>query len=199
MNWRRIWIILGIVVGAGLLAYLLQDVVDLLIIVPLAYFLWALKLWYLSLPQTMWWGVLIVLVLIIFGASLLPEIKPRKKLEIYQRAERGRVEALAAALAKTGKGTYFKWLVANVLGKLTYQMLVQREHGKPRPVFAPLEGDGFHPSQNVQAYLEKGLHGTFADVPNTKWNYLSTPPKTALDHDVADVVNFLESTNSKTF
>jgi len=105
----------------------------------------------------------------------------------------GQIESLADWLHNTKRGMYFKWLVANRLGKLAFQILLQREHGKPRSVFAPLKGDGWEPSVEVQEYLERGLHGSFADYPNGNRKYFAPPEKSSLDHDVVEVVEFLES------
>jgi len=152
-----------------------------------------LGLLYLSLHQAFWWVAVILVVLIILGRSLLPEIKFVKKHIPLTRHERGSVEELAVAMQKSNQGIYFKWLVANRLGRLAYQILLQREHGKPRSVFAPLVGDGWESTNEVQQYLEKGLHGSFAEFPNSHWNYFAPPEKTPLDQNVTEVIEFLET------
>jgi len=193
MNWKRGLAILGVIAGAALLAFPLRGAVNQLIVIPLAYVLWALQLVYLSLPQVLWWIGIVVVVLIILGKSLLPDEKTKKKIVPIEKAERGRVESLAASIQRSNRGIYFKWVVANFLGKLAFQILRQREHGKPRSVFAPLVGDGWEPTPEVQAYLEKGLHGSFTEFPNSHWNFLKPPVPTALDHELEEVVEFLES------
>jgi len=55
MKWRRRLAILGVIVIAALLAFLLRDVVNQLILVPIAYLLWLLDLVYLSMNQSVWW------------------------------------------------------------------------------------------------------------------------------------------------
>ena len=190
--WRRWLAIVGVIVIAGLLAFPLREVVNQLVLVPIAYLLWLLDLLYLSMNQAVWWVLAILVVLVIIGQSLLPDVQPVKKLVPLAKRERGNVEGLALAMHKSQKGTYFKWLVANRLGRLAYQILLQREHGKPRSVFAPLIGEGWEAEPDVQQYLEKGLHGSFADFPNPYWFNFAAPEKTALDHDVADVIEFLE-------
>jgi hypothetical protein len=102
------------------------------------------------------------------------------------------VEGLAIWLRRAEKGIYFKWLVANRLGKLAYQMLVHRENGRPRSVFAPLLGNDWAPSKELQQYLETGLHGSFADFPSTAGRF-TTPQHTPLDLNVLEAVDFLES------
>jgi hypothetical protein len=190
---RQRWLpMLGVIVIAALLAFPLRAVVNQLVLVPIAYLLFLLKLLYVSLDQAVWWIAAVFVVLLILGQSLLPDLKPVKKLISFAKHERGNVETLALALDKSKKGTYFKWLIANRLGRLAYEILLQREHGKPRSVFAPLTSEGWEASPEVQQYLEKGLHGSFADFPNSRWGSFSPPEKTPLDHDVAEVVEFLE-------
>ena len=192
MKWRRWLVVAGILAGAALLAFPLRGAVNRLIVIPLAYLLYALQLLYLSLPQLIWWIALVFVVLIVLGSSLLIETKLPKRLIKPERFERGRVENLASAMKKSHKGTYFKWLVANVLGRLAYQILVQRDHGRPRSSFAPLEGDGWDPSSEVREYLEQGLHSSFTELPGYSWRRAIRPEPTVLDHDVAEVVEFLE-------
>lgn len=193
MNWRQIGILGGVLLVAGLLAFPLREVVNQVLVVPLAYIWWLLGLLYRSFDQVWVWFAVALILIVTLLQSLWPDFKPSRPEVPYFRAERGRVEALAAALKRTKKGIYFKWLVANRLGKLAYQILLQREHGKPRSVFAPLVGEGWDPEPEVQGYLEKGLHGSFAEFPNSYWTAFAPPQKTPLDHDVHAVVEFLES------
>lgn len=192
-NLRRGLLLAGVAVIVILLAFPMREVANRMILLPLAYLLWLLNLLYISLDQSIWWIVLAVVLLFILAFSLLPEIKPNKKLIPYHRNEKGRVEVLAHALRRSNRGIYFKWLVANRLGKLAFQLLIQRDHGKPRTVFEPLTGEGWNPTPETQLYLEKGLRGSFAEFPGSQWNYFAPPEKTPLDHDVHAVVSFLES------
>jgi hypothetical protein len=190
---RRWLAVAGLIVIAGLLAFSLRDVVNQLILVPIAYLLWLLKLLYLSMNQTVWWFAAVFVALVIIGQSLIPEIKPTRRMISLVKHERGNVESLALGLQRSKTGIYFKWLVANRLGKLAYQILLQREHGKPRSIFAPLTSEGWEAPTEIQAYLEKGLHGSFAEYPNSRWGSFAKPEKTPLDHNVADVIEFLEA------
>lgn len=190
---RRWLIVIGVVVIAALLAFPLRGVVHELIVVPLSYLLWLLGLLYLSLPQMLWWVGVTLLVLVLLGKSLLIEIKPARRTIPISKIDRGKVESLAAAMQKSRRGVYFKWLVANRLGKLAHQILRQRENGKERSVFAPLVGEGWEPETGLRQYLEKGLHGSFADFPNSGYRYFVRPPKTPLDYDVNEVIEFLEA------
>ena len=193
MKWGRWLAVGGVVLIAALLAFPLRGIVNELIVVPVAYIFWLLGLLYLSTHQVIWWIVILLAVLFILGKSLLPELKLPRKSVTSTRQERGKVESLATSLKKSNKGIYFKWLVANRLGKLTHEILLQRGNGRPRSVFAPLTGDGLEPTPEMQQYLEKGLHGSFSEFPNTGNRYFAPSSKTSLDHDVAEVIEFLES------
>ena len=196
MTRRRLLASVGILLIAALLAFPLREVVYLLVVIPLAYLGWILKLFYLSVSQGIWWILVVAIILFMIGRSLLPDIQFGRKSILYQKTERGNVEALAVALAKRSRGIYFKWLVANRLGKLAYQILLMHEQGKPRSVFAPLTAVGWDATPEIQEYLEKGLRGSFAEFPNPAWGTFAQPAKTPLDHDVKEVVEFLESRQS---
>lgn len=188
---RRLLIVIGLVLITGLSAYLLRGAIYRLIVIPSAFIAWNLNIWYRSLSQDIWWWIIVVLVLFILSYSLTPQIRLPQREEAKADPPQGQVESLALALQKAERGIYFKWLVANRLGKLAYQMLIQREHGRPRSLLAPLVGPDWQPTQELQTYLETGLHGSFTDFPQEK--RLGPPPKTPLDLDVREAVEFLEA------
>ncbi len=194
MNWRRVLIAAAAVGLTLILAFPLRDIVYQLLIVPLAYMLWVLGLVYHSFDQGIWWIILIVVVVLVLLRSMLPEREPVRKPASYKKVGRGPVEALAASLRRVEQGIYFKWLIANRLGKLAHQILAQRSYGKPRSVFEPLAAEDWNPEPAIQQYLERGLHGSFADYPNKRFRFYAPPEKTPLDLDVHQVVAFLEST-----
>jgi len=189
---RRLMLVLGLLIIAALLALLLRDIVYEVIILPVAFIGWQLGLWYRSLAQSLWWLLIVVLVLFLLGSSLLPQEKPARRKQTTSKPKRGQVEQLSVEMGRVQGGIYFKWLVANRLGKLAYQILLQRENGRPRSVFSPLVADGWEPSQDLQTYLETGLHGSFSDFPNSKRPF-AAPEQTPLDYDVTKAVEFLES------
>lgn len=190
---KRRWAALaGIVLIAALLAFPLRETIHETIVVPTAYVLWMLSLLYRSFSQGIWWVILVVLVLFLIGRSLIPSFQPPGKVVTRPKEARGQVEDLARWLGRASEGTYFKWLVANRLGKLAYQILLQRGNGKPRSVFQPLTGTDWQPSPDVQTYLQSGLQRSFADFPNPR-KLLAPRAKTSLDLDVAEAIDFLES------
>lgn len=191
LRMRRRLALLGILLVAGLLAFPLRGMIYDAVVVPAAFIAWNLALFYRYFSQGIWWGVVVVVVLFILAFSLLPRSTFRRTAKAKPRFLRGQVEELATALDKAERGIYFKWLVANRLGKLAHHILLQRETGRPRRLSEPLAGADWAPSPEVQRYLETGLHGSFADFP-----YVRRPgargQKTPLDLDVSSAVAFLE-------
>lgn len=192
MRIPRWLLMLGVIVIAALLAFPLRDTIYETVVIPLAFVAWELGLLYRSLSQAIWWWVIVGVVLLMLTISLLPQWKPTRKEEQKSKPKHGQVEDLAIWLGRAKSGTYFKWLIANRLGKLAYQILQHREAGRPRSVFAPLLGTDWEPPKELRTYLETGLHGSFSDFPTSR-RPLAVPPKTPLDYEVQEAVAFLES------
>jgi len=188
---QRLLIVLGALIAAALLAFPLRDTIYKTVVIPIAFIAWNLDLLYRSFSQGIWWWLIIFLVFFILAFSLVPPPTFRRRDPPRPRPPQGQVEGFAIWMRKAEKGIYFKWLVANRLGKLAYQILLHRENGRPRSVFAPLLGKDWEPGRELRQYLETGLHGSFADFPNT--GRLSARQHTPLDLRVTEAVAFLES------
>jgi len=192
MTTRRWLILIGALVIAGILAFPLRETIYEMVVIPAAFIAWNIGLLYRSLSQGIWWWVVIFMVLFMLVFSLMPQPRFRRWIETRSKPQLGQVESLAGWLRRAEQGIYFKWLVANRLGKLAYQILLHRESGRPRSVFAPLIGTDWEPTKELQNYLETGLHGSFVTFSNVKRSSGSRQ-KTHLDLDVAKVIEFLES------
>jgi hypothetical protein len=189
---QRLLIMIGALIIAGLLAFPLREAIYESVVIPLAFIGWNLDLLYRSLSQQIWWWGVVFIVLFMLVYSLVPRPQFRRRAEAKSKPQLGQVETLAVWLGRAERGIYFKWLIANRLGKLGYQILLHRESGRPRSVFAPLVGDDWEPAKELQIYLEIGLHGSFVEFPNVK-RLFGAPQKTPLDYDIAEAVEFLES------
>jgi hypothetical protein len=185
-------IVAAIAVIAAILAFPMRETIVNTVVIPAAFIGWQLGILYRSLPQIAWWWLIIVVIFFMLLYSAMPKIQPVRREQAKPQPRRGQVEDLSVWLGRMKSGVYFKWLVANRLGKLAYQVLVQRESGRPRTVFQPLVGQDWQPTRELQDYLETGLHGSFSDYPNSKVP-LSTQPKTPLDYDVRSAIEFLET------
>ena len=188
---RRGLILIAALMIAALLAFPLRETIYQAVVIPVAYIVWNLNLVYQTFSQGVWWWVIAFIVFFMIAFSLMPRSQIRPRSGPQPKPPQGQVESLSVWLRRAKSGIYFKWLVANRLGKLAYQILLHRESGRPRSVFAPLVGADWEPTSDLQKYLETGLHGSFADFPNR--GRFSAPQATPLDLDVAEAVDFLES------
>ncbi len=191
MRRRYLWVGAAVLALALVLAFPLRDVIQRTVIVPLAYFFWSLGLFYKAMPQLVWWTLAVLVVLILVVGSLSPGVEFASRIPPKSKLPQGQVEGLAEWMRKARRGVYFKWLVANRLGKLAYAMLVQRDGNPSRSVFAPLVGADWRPPAQLQKYLETGLHGSFADYPES--GPISAASASPLDLEIGEVVEFLES------
>lgn len=190
---RRHWILSGVVIGlALLLAFPLRPFMERTFVTPISYALWLLGLFYNTAPQVIWWGVGIILVALIALGTIMPEDRAVHSRPPESKPIQGPVEGLSIWIKKTEGGIYYKWLVAHRLGKLAFRMLVQREGGKARSIFAPLTGADWQPDDALRNYLEIGLHGSFADYPGSS-NPLKPARRTPLDLEIRQAVEFLEA------
>ncbi len=171
-------------------AFALRDTIYEMVIVPLAYLWWLIGLYYQLVPQLLLWVALIFLILFTAVRTLLMEIPLGKRTIAVRKAPQGPVESLSHLLDKRRRGIYYKWLIANRLGKVARELLDQREGQRVTMGFSRLTGRDWDPPKDVGAYLESGLNGSFADYPYSRW---SRPQPTPLDEHPQQVVEYLES------
>jgi hypothetical protein len=173
--------------AAAVMAYLLRDAIEQLVIRPLAFFWWELMLFYHAIPQQLFWIVLLAGMLLVFSTSLL-----RSRRGFTHRRKvlpaKGPVEALASWIEHGRRGVYFNWRIAKLLGSVAAYMLDYQERRLPG---RKLVARDWNPPDEVGRYLDAGLNTTFADYPYRGW--FSPPPSTPFDIDLEKVVKFMES------
>lgn len=192
MKIPRWLLVIAALLVAALLAVRLSGVVYAMLVLPASYLLWLLKLLYLAMPGSIWWTVLVLVLLFILALSLVPDGIRMPGKEPVRKASMGSVETLSLWMEKSRSGIYYKWLVANRLGKIAYRLLEGHARRNNRLASDRLAGPGWTPDPRVQAYLEAGLLGSFADYPRNGNPLVKSAP-TPLDHDIAAVVEFVES------
>ncbi len=176
-------IVFGItLIAFALLAYLLRDVIFGLIVVPLAYTLWLVELIYLAVPQLVKWVLLIALMFVGILWRLIPDLPAAPQLRTPSRPPEGRVASLAIGLQRARTSNYFKWLVANRLGRLARRI----SDTSTVPEAVDPDRDPIH------RYLDAGLNQSFVDFPVRRSRFARRLP-TALDVDPGEIVGYLES------
>jgi hypothetical protein len=180
---RLRWLaLLGIGAFSVLLAFLLRDVVYDVVIIPLAYLLWLGKYYYSAIPQLVLWSVLLSLLFLAVLWNMIPDGRPFSRKEPRRPPPEGQVEALSVWLVKSRKGNYFKWQLANRLGRIARRLT----EGSAALQRLPSGGEA------VDKYLDAGLNYSFVDFPTPR-NPFERVARTPLDLDPRVVADYLES------
>lgn len=199
-----------LILAAMLIAFLLRDVVEVLIIRPLAYLFWVLGVIYHFIPQPVLWLLLVLLMIYNalgrVAASLnLPGSDPRPLPPSL-----GPVNELASLIQRKDGGIYFKWKIARTLAQIASEMQELRLHFHSRK----LDFEGKAVTPGVRRYLDAGQNTSFSDYPLSKFtlsipglstllrkmklasflNVTDQPARpTPFDGDISPVIEYLES------
>ncbi len=188
---RKLLIPAGLLV-AIILAFFLQDVIRQALVTPLAYLWWMLRLVYSFIPQVALWILLIFVLIMIVITSLVNWFSAVRRYEQPSKTVLGAVETLSRWVTNAREGNYYKWMIANRLGKLASEMTIRNEirlaSASPDDHKAP----GELPPEAVLKYLKAGLDESFVDYPLPSTPFVRRKA-TPFDIDVNEVVGFLES------
>jgi len=181
----------GLVVAA-ILAFLLQDVIRQVVVTPLAYLWWVLNLTFSAIPQLILWIILVAVLILIVISSLVSWISIGRKPAEPARPAQGNVEILAGWVSKAGEGNYYKWMIANRLGKLWNEL--SGRFGKGDKLATPGEANaaGQPAPEALLRYLKAGMQESFVDYPLPRRPFMRKET-TPFDIDVEEAVEFLES------
>jgi hypothetical protein len=180
---RRRWpLYVGMLLASLLLAFVARDVARDVLITPAAYLLWELRTIYLAVPQLAKWFALVLLLCVVVLWQLVPEVKRSGRGGLPGHPVHGQVESLARWIARARRSNYFKWQLANRLGRISQRLaeLSGRRNADLDRV------------NEVQAYLSSGINSSFVEFPNPRYPFQHNP-RTPLDLDPTRVVDYLES------
>jgi len=186
----------GLVFTAGalvvfILAFFMQDVVDKVVITPLAYIWWVIKTAYTEVPQLLLWVLLLAILVFILAASMINWVPAARKYEPPIKAPLGAVETLSGWIIKSREGVYYKWTLANRLGKLNAE-LDDRMGEQALATGTKIPNKDDNTFADVQRYLKAGLEESFADYPRPTLPFMRRQV-TPFDLEVEDAVDYLES------
>ncbi len=180
-------VLVALIVVSAVLGYFLRDVVNEVVIVPGAYALWILSFYYSAIPQWIVWTVVIAILCLAAVWNLIPDVRPVTRRVRIQREPEGEVEALTVWLTKARRGNYFKWQLANRMGRIARRLdELSGRRGRPRSE-----------DESVEKYLDAGTNYSFVDFPTPR-GLLRRRSQTPLDADPNAVADYLESLMEKT-
>jgi hypothetical protein len=188
----RILLISAGLLVAIILAFLLRDIIRQAVVTPLAYLWWVFRLVYSVIPQVALWILLIFALVMIAIGNLVSWLSAERKYEKLFKPAQGAVEILSRWVTNSKEGNYYKWMIANRLGKLAREMAIRFENRQVPASPDNLKAAGESPSEAVQRYLKAGLDESFVDYPQPATPFVRRKA-TPFDIDVDEVVVFLES------
>ena len=136
------------------LALVLRDFVRDVFVVEFLRVLWAGRILFESLPQWPMWVLLLLVLVFIAAGSLGRVTKPVQKEKEPEVAHQGQVQALARWIRRTTQGTYFRWRLANYLGKLAWDVMAYRAHTTPQVLKQRQRAGRLDMPPVVQEYLQ---------------------------------------------
>ena len=187
---KRFVPLIVILVLALALAFLLDDFVRQVIVGPLLYALWIGGLILRSLPQFVFWGLFVLVALIIVVRSLDRDFSVQRRRRRGGRITRGYVASWQRQLRQADAQPYFRWRLARSLAKLSQEIMAPTD---------PVNPDERQSQAEMMAALPPEIAAYFqAEVPRepaviSRW-YRRQPERTstALDLDPGMVVDYLE-------
>lgn len=193
MGKKRIFLLALFAIAALLLAFPLRQAVEEIVILPLQYLLWSAGIIYRSIPQFWIWLVISAIIFFILLTPFLDDLPRLPERQQKKPPEKGAVESMAESLNKADRGIYFKWSVANRLGKIMRDWIAYRERLDQRWQANDLARLAGQVSPEVYQYLDAGLNGSFADYPRPKLPFFRKKIKTPLDLDPNLVLDAIEN------
>jgi hypothetical protein len=148
-----------------------------------AYIVWSVNTTGQVIPQQILWIFLLLLIMYIAVGSFYGKRSEGGSARINASPLVGPVEMRTKWIEEGYRGTYFKWQIANLLGKVhqSIQESASRGTSGPMPPKVPPQ---------VQAYLDAGVNTTYADY-SSPGLFQKTEP-TPLDIPLEQVVAYLE-------
>ena len=186
-----------LIIIAGFLAPVIFKGFFYLVIEPLSYYWWRLKLVFQIIPQSSYWLFLIITVGLVFWFYFLRDIFIDRPSAVLRVSEKGQVLVLAEQLAKSKKRFYFKWLIANRLSCLTLDVINEKISNPEHKIddLIAFENKNFPDIRpDIRMYLKGGLRGSFSrNRRKIGYPMLRQTEETPFDVDLDDVITFIES------
>ncbi len=158
---------------------------------PLLYIAWVGRLLLASIPQVIWWGLLLAVAFFIAGRILLSHWSRPQPPERATAAPPGRIESWATLIRQADQEFYYQWQLAQPLQELTLALLAHTERVPPAEIRQRLSQNELALPPDIQAYLQASLT-SFSHLvpPSSRFGATSPPSPLALDPE--RIIRFLE-------
>lgn len=184
----------GLILGTALLAFFVQDFVRELLLYPLVYMYWSLRLVYEAVPGVIWWGLAILILVLLAVKSLSWRGERAQALERLDAHLLSRPQSWMQQIKKTRHGDYFKWQLAREISQLALSSIANQERLTLEQAQKRLVANQLDLPPKIQAYLEAGtLSRSYGQYTQLESQLRIPGTHSPLDLDLLDIVSFLES------
>ena len=180
-----------VLILAGFLGFLIQDFVREVIVTPFLYIFWYVTLFLKSLPEFLFWGIFILITLIIAIKSLPGPEDIIEQRRVGKRNQEGSVALWSRLIHHAEKGGYSKWQMAQLLSKLTWDILGDGERLSIQQIDKRLKAGDLDLPPEIKAYFRAGIL-PYYPVSRFQHFFQARREATPLDLDPEEVVRYLE-------
>ena len=182
-----------VIIAAVLLAPILRQLINTLIIEPIAFYWWGIKRGFAAIPQILYWLFLVICLGIIAVFYLLKVFATGRRRPESQNYTTGPVQSLAQSIERTEDSHYFRWLIANRLSKLTLTSLLPPGLEDTRRkslsvIFSELDWD---PPKDILRYLNSGLNDSLNNIRGSRFFMLDKSKELKLN--INSVIDYIET------
>lgn len=170
-----------------------EDFVDIVILTPISYGLWILRLIFESFHQQVIWISFLLIAAILILASLTPERKGFRREEEGERKYPNRIEIWERHLTSLRGGKHLRWGTGDHIGELLINALAYRYSLSRDQVFEKLNADEFSIPDEVKLYIAMAYKASaFRETLLKKMGFSSLEQAGYNLPPVENVINFLE-------
>jgi hypothetical protein len=153
---KRLALLSLILLLVALLALLLSGLVRELLVIPLLYLLFLMRVIFESIPQAVIWiGFLVIMAIVAWNS--LAEPRPMPLAHQPPPASRAPVATWAAIFERAARDDYARQVLAQRLGQLAFDLLASQEQLPSQSLWQRLHDPSLDIPPEIQAYFQAGL------------------------------------------
>lgn len=186
---RRLAIAGGLLIILALTSLCLQSFILDMLIVPVIYAWYSIRLFLQSVPGAMYWTMLVAGAALIFLLSILRRMRLPDLRKTDFRPVRGPIEVTASYIRNAHRGVFSKWFLANRFVELARAIMKQR--GGEAIKMTDLGNSDWDPPENIRTYFEAGANRYFMQY--SRRRFFARLRKTPFEVDIDEVIDYLET------
>ena len=154
---NKVLLLIAGISSAAILVFFFRDIVQFLILNPILYVFYWVRIIYKTIPQIWWWSILLVILFFIALRSLTRK-KPITNSESEQsHTRKSSLEKWDDHFNKAERGGYFNWFLAHKISLLALHLLADQERVSTEESLQHLTEGKFKLPPKIYEYMKTGL------------------------------------------